>query len=330
MPSILEQVNMRDPGAVIDALRRGALANRTAPCRRSSIDIIEVSPDQAGTPAATLIATGDLHDNPLHLARLVRAAGMDPENPTYDIPHPTSHLTLHELIHGDRLINGLDYSYRVLVRAAVLKSTYPDYVHTLLANHEIAQLVGSVVVKDGVKCNEAFDEALAATFPEDADLAAVKAAINDFISSMPLALRIRRKGASDSPSHRLTVSPSHATGDILCSHSLPAPQLMSRFDPPVLERDLTPDDFLPRTGSAYLMTWCRDLVTDHLNALAHRWNTSLFILGHEKAEQGSLVLAPNAIILNSDHAQGVYARLDLTKVSTAQDVADACVPLNEI
>ena len=44
----------------------GARANREAACRRGSIDRIE--------PPGTLIATGDIHDNPLHFARLVEIA----------------------------------------------------------------------------------------------------------------------------------------------------------------------------------------------------------------------------------------------------------------
>lgn len=297
---------MRNAGAVVAALKAGARANREALCRRGSTDVVEVRAQDAGTPAGTLIATGDLHDNPLHLARVVRAAGMDSE-------HPASpcHLTLHELIHGERLVNGMDYSYRVLVRAASLKAAFPERVHVLLANHEIAQMIGSPVMKDGVKCNEAFDEALEATFGDEADLAEVKGAIRAFIRSMALALRVKRPGLPD----------------MLCSHALPAPGLMDRFDPDVLARELTDDDFLPRTGSAYLMTWGRGWTDEHFDALGHRWNVGLFILGHEKAETGCTVVAPGAVVLNSDHARGVYARVDVVRAATAADIAGACVAL---
>ncbi len=314
---------MRNAGAVVAALRAGAQANREARCRRGSIDVVEVRAEDAGTPAGTLIATGDLHDSPLHLARVVRAAGMDvPGTATLRVATNPSerhaerggtpcHLTLHELIHGERLVNGMDYSYRVLVRAASLKAAFPERVHVLLANHEIAQMIGSPVMKDGVKCNEAFDEALEATFGDEADLAEVKGAIRAFIRSMALALRVKRPGLPD----------------MLCSHALPAPGLMDRFDPDVLGRELTDDDFLPRTGSAYLMTWGRGWTNEHFDALGQRWNVGLFILGHEKAETGCTVVAPGAVVLNSDHARGVYARVDVVRAATAADIAGACVAL---
>src|SRR5437762_8269330 len=169
-------MNLQDPAVVRQVLAAGAGANREAACRQGSIDGIR--------PPGTLIATGDLHDNPLHFARLVRAAGMDcgsdevtkgrsdevgeevartsgsahSVSPSLGLSVSTpSHLVLHELIHSDRLINGMDFSYRALARAAALKAEFPERVHVLLANHELAQIMGAGIVKDGVKVVEAFD-----------------------------------------------------------------------------------------------------------------------------------------------------------------------------
>jgi hypothetical protein len=191
----------------------------------------------------------------------------------------------------------------------VLKRAFPERVHVLLANHEIAQMIGSPVMKDGVRCNEAFDEAVEVVFGDAAEGA--KGAVKEFIRSMPLALRVQRPGLKD----------------VLCSHSLPAPGLMERFDAGVLERGLTDEDFLPRTGSAYLMAWGRSWTPELLEELGKRWGVGLFVLGHEKAEAGCLVVGENAVVLNSDHLRGVYARVDLLGAASAGDVAGACVAL---
>jgi hypothetical protein len=318
MPSILEQTDMRSAKAVIAALEAGTLACRTAACRRKSIEVVEVSREDAGTPAATLIATGDLHDNPLHLARIARAAGLMPDHPTSDIPHPTSvsHLTLHELIHGDRLVNGLDHSYRVLARAAAMKSAFPEKVHILLANHEIAQLTGTPVAKEGVRCNEAFEEGVYAAFAGDGGEQAahdVLQAIRNFLGALPLAVRFKCRGLD---------------GDILCAHSLPSPGHMDTFDLTALDRDLTEADFTTRTGAARALTWGRGHTPEQIEQLAKAWNIRLFILGHEKAEQGCTIVSPKAIVLNSDHEHGVYARVDLTQPSTAHELHDSCTPLS--
>ena len=301
MTSIIESVELRDPRAVIAALRAGAAASGSARCRRGSIDLIEAAPGER------LIATGDLHDNPLHLMRLVRAAGLDANDPAAATP---AHLTLHELIHGERLVNGLDYSYRVLARIAALKAAFPEHVHVLLANHELAQLTGSLVAKDGVRCNEAFDEALDVSFGDNAQ--DVRQAVLDFICSLPLAARFRREGQPD----------------ILCAHSLPAPDLMDRFDPAVIERDLTEDDYVSRRGSAHLMVWGRAHTPDQLAKLGERWGVGLFILGHEKAESGVMIVAPNAVVLNSDHEQGVYWPIELDGVTHWRDAHASAVKLD--
>lgn len=294
---LLQQVDLRDPVAVCDALHAGTRANLEAPCRDRSIDRLD-SPAQ-------LVATGDLHDNPLHLARLVSAAALESDDPA-----AWRHLTLHELIHSDRLVNGMDFSFRVLARVAALKAARPQHVHVLLANHELAQLTGSEVAKDGIRFVAAFDEAIEFAFGDD--VASVREAVKAFIRSMPIALRLQHPGDG---------------GGLLCAHSLPGPERMNRFDDTILERDLADDDYLPRTGSAHFMVWGRNQPQELVDALAARWNVGLFILGHEKAETGAMALARNAVVLNSDHDRGVYAMIDTREPLTADDVLGSVRPL---
>lgn len=279
-PDPVHPIDLRDPDAVCGALLEGARANRDASCRRGSVDV-------AAAPG-TLIASGDLHDNPLHLARLVHAAGLDPGAPTA----PT-HLTLHEIIHSDRLIHGMDFSYRALTRVAALKAAHPERVHVLLANHELSQVVGAGIVKDGVRCVDAFNDGLHHVFHDHAPR--VEEAVRAFVRSMPLGLRV-----------------STPRGDLLCTHSLPAPAMMSRFDPGVLERELTEADYQPRTGSAYMLVWGRGWDAEQLEDLVERWGVWLFIVGHDKAEHGLKFVAPNLVVLNSDHEHGVYVPIDLS------------------
>ena len=285
MSGVLGQIDLTRADTVAAALRAGAAANRAAACRAGSTDHVR-------TPAP-LVLTGDLHDNPLHLSRLVRMAGLDGQASS-DSAGP--HITFHEIIHSDRLVNGMDFSFRALTRIAALKAAFPERVHTLLANHELAQIVGAGIVKDGLNVVGAFNDAVEYAFGDDAP--AVQAAIGDFVRSMPLALRCH-------------VAP--ATGgrrrDTLCTHSLPAPDLLSRFDPSVLDRELTDDDYTPRRGSAHLLVWGRGHQQAHLDQLAAAMGAGLFVLGHEKADAGVLRLGANAIVLNCDHDKGRVLRM---------------------
>lgn len=298
-------MDLTDPDAVVRALLDGAEANRAASCRRGAIDLIE--------PPGTLIATGDLHDNPVHYEAVLRVAGLDG-----DAPAPSEalggepvHLTLHEIIHSERLMHGVDLSYRVLVKVAALKARCPERVHTLIANHELAQLNGSAIVKNGVKMVRAFSDGIDYAFGDDAHN--VELAVRDFIRSMPLGLRCRTP-----------------MGDILCCHSLPGVQAMGKFDTSVLHRELTEDDYAPRTGPIHMMTWGRGYDPDQIEDLVARWGVRLFILGHEHAHEGARVVPPAAVVLNSDHDRGVYLPIDLSDPPGLLECPDRVRPLSAV
>lgn len=282
MPGVadwLAGLDLRSPGAVAQLFDNAADANRQAKCRKGSIDSIE--------PEGELIATGDLHDNPTHLLAALQLADLDGAGAG------PRHLTLHEVIHGGRSMQGLDMSHRALARVAALKVRHPEHVHTLLANHELSQIVGLGVIKDGVRMTEAFNEGVEYVFGAEAP--DVIAAIARFIRSMPLAL----------------VSGRGTDRGVLCAHSVPGPDLIDRFDEGVLDRELTEDDLLPRRGSAHIMVWGRAHTPALLDHLAHRWGTPLFVLGHEKAPDGWMTAPDRAVVLNSDHELGAALRVDL-------------------
>ncbi|MGQ0628508.1 MAG: hypothetical protein ACT4PL_10470 [Phycisphaerales bacterium] len=289
MIPLFEDLDLSSPHTVEAIFRRGAEACRCAACRMGAVEVIR--------PPGRLLATGDLHDNPVALARLAERAGLASAGAI-----PAAHLTLHEIIHSDRLSQGMDFSYRALARVALLKATFPEHVHPLLANHELAQVVGAGITKDGLNVVRAFNEGLEYVFGDDAP--AVNDALVDFVRAMPLALRVT--GVAGAP-------------DLLCAHSLPGPLAMDRFDPGVLERSLTEGDLEPRTGSAYLMTWGRGQTPRDLSTLAARWGVALFILGHEKAETGAMAIEPNVLILNTDHERASVLELDLAARPTLSE-----------
>lgn len=61
-------INLQSAAEVRELFLTASRANREAACRQGSIDVIR--------PPGVLVATGDLHDNPVNFARLVNVAGM--------------------------------------------------------------------------------------------------------------------------------------------------------------------------------------------------------------------------------------------------------------
>ncbi len=279
-----------------DAAAATALFDRAAESLRNS-------PHRAGSavrlPArGRLLATGDLHDNPDHFRKIVRLARLS---------EPDHHVVLHEIIHGEVLVNGMDLSHRMLARVAHLAVENPGRVHVLLANHELAQLTGQRVSKGAGDNVELFDAGLEYAFGDECH--AVAEAIKGFIRAMPLA------ALSES--------------GLLCAHSLPAPRMLDAFDPGVLDRDLEDEDYRSG-GSGYLMVWGRGYGADQIETLAQRWGVRLFCLGHEHVDNGVALRGSRALILNSDHAMGTVIPLDLANLPTPEEAIMAAVRLGAL
>ena len=280
---------------------------------RSASDVIELlkiataamleDPNRHGStvriPArGNLLATGDLHDNPMHLAMVIQLARLDAST--------DNHVVVHELIHGERLVNGLDLSYRMIVKVAKLQLDHPGQVHVVLANHELSQMAGHPVSKGGSDMTANFDEGLDWVFGEDAH--GVARAISEYVLAMPLAL---------------------LTGNgIMCSHSLPGPSQMTRFDMDVLKRPLCQDDYAPLLGSAWMMVWGRGQTEEQMEKIAEEWGVSLFCLGHAYVDNGIAIGGPRTILLNTDHERATVLPLSLSdEAITIETAMFSAVPL---
>lgn len=279
-----------DAAGFCDLLDRAAEALRANPQRRGAT----VHLPRRGT----LVVTGDLHDNPLQLTRILALAALDRST--------DRHVILQELIHGDRLVNGVDLSHRMIGRAADLVLRHPGQVHPLLANHELAQMRGDAVSKGGGDNVAMFDDGLDWVFGDAAG--EVAESIGRFVLAMPLAVRTEN--------------------GILCTHSLPAPQWMSRFDPAVLDRDLVAADYASPWGQAYMVVWGRGHEPKQVASLQEAWGVRLCCVGHGYAETGAEAVCPGLLMLNSDHERGAAWRADLaSEPPTAEDAAMEAIPL---
>lgn len=284
-----ETVKLHDAEAVIEVLEHATRVMREAAVRRGCA---------VRLPArGRLLATGDLHDNPQHLQRIIELARLDDS--------AEHHVVLHELIHGEHLINSMDFSYRMLARVAELVVAYPAQVHPMLANHELSQMTGKGVSKGAGNSVELFNDALEYVFGDAWE--EVSDAVKGFIRAMPLAIM--------------------SDGGVLCAHSLPSQRSMATFDLDILDRELTDDDYAAPAGSAYAMVWGRKYVPEQVAALAAHWNISLFCLGHQHVETGIETVMDGVVVLNSDHKHAKVLAIDLAEVLGADEAPMFATPL---
>jgi hypothetical protein len=280
------------PQTIIDLLNKGAEANNTDKFRRGNI----IYPPTD----ARLIATGDIHGHRRNFERIVAFADL--------ANNPATHIVLQEIIHGGPTdAQGGCLSYKLLFDVVRYKLNFPDRIHIIMGNHDIAFINNSKVMKDGKEMNRSMRSALDREFLQAS--ANVQLAIKQLLLSQPLAVKTENR--------------------IWMSHSLPADHFVDKFDRQVLDSPLKNSDY-EKPGSAYLLTWGRNLSQKTLDKMAELFDVDIFILGHQPQQKGWSRAGENLLIIASDHNHGCLLPIDLAKSYTVDTLIDSMVPLASI
>ena len=267
------------PGVnAVDILKDAARVNQQDPLLQGSLLVF---PNYG-----QLVMTGDIHGNRKNFEKLQRFCDLD--------KYGARHVILHELIHTELEGPGQrDTSYELLLDAARWKVDFPDQVHFLLSNHELAQLSRNEISKNGRVVTQAFEESVLQAYGAQGP-AAVEA-IGELIRSYALAGRTANR--------------------VFISHSLPNTRDLPAFDETVFSR--TPNDTdLASEGSAHALVWGRHHTRQLLDTLREMLDVDYFLCGHQPQEMGYEVLHDRMIILASEHNHGVFLTLDLSKPVT--------------
>ncbi len=235
--------------------------------------------------------TGDIHDHRRNFDKLVQTADLG--------ANPQRHLILHELIHGDYFDpNGAEGSWQTLFRAAELKCDFPQQVHFLLANHDLAQIHGEGIMKSGLSVCEAFTAGLKRDF--GAVYQRVNVTITEFLLSFPLAIR--------------------APAGIFFCHSLPTDAQINKFDFSVFDRPLAAADYKRRTGAVYQLIWGRGVSPAGVDQFLDHVGAEIAVTGHQPQDSGFLANGPRHLIIASDHNHGVFLPLELAEKYTVEEM----------
>lgn len=237
-----------------------------------------------------LVMTGDLHGHRRNFERLKRFCNL--ENSA------ARHVILHELIHEEiPTLHGKDTSHELLIEAVKWKCEFPDQIHFLLSNHELAQLTRHEISKNGRIVTVTFEESVRDAYGRDAD--EVLAGLDELVRSYPLAGRTPNR--------------------VFVSHSLPGMRELPTFDATVLSR-IPDDQDLHDGGSAHALVWGRYQSAAALETLSELLDADFFICGHQPQETGYEILHDRMVILASDHNHGAFLTLDLSKPVTLESL----------
>lgn len=241
---------------VIDAYKQAANANRRTPGREGNIVVVteEMADD--------VMVTADLHGHRRNFNAIRKIADLD--------HHPRRQLILQEVCHGGPAYpeNGGCMSHAMLEDVARLKAKYPDRVHFLLSNHELAEMTDYPILKSKKMLNLMFRLGMQLMYGPATEK--VREAMVGFLRSCPLAVRL--------------------PGGVFVCHSLPERVDRRGFDRSLLERPLDALDFKEH-GEVFELVWGRDYRAENAAAFAQQVDAQVLIHGHEPCPQG--YQAPN-------------------------------------
>jgi len=267
---------------VADMVRKAAQANAGDRFLRGSV--VELP------GLGELMVTGDIHGNKNNLGEIVRIANLQ--------RHRGRHLVLQEVVHSlDEREDGRCLSYQLVEMVARLKVTFPDRVHVLLGNHEMAEAMDLPIGKRGRNLNEAFDSggrtAYGDRWPQ------VKAAYQEFWRTMPLAVRTENR--------------------LFLSHSTPRGRHVEEITLSYL-RGRPVGSELSKLSPVYYFLWGRDYSKSSAKHFARQVDGEVLLVGHTACDDGHQVPNHRHVIMDSKDYNGVYAILPLGEPLTQEQV----------
>jgi hypothetical protein len=260
-------------GAITDRMDRAGVLSRRDPLRKGNVVYLP--------PAGDVVILGDLHGDLDNLRHVVEWAALQ--------RHPDRYLVLQELIHGGPDDGqGGDTSFRLIEEAATLKCRFRSQVQIVLSNHDLTEVTGGSILKNGKPTNKLFrkgiENAYGASFP------LVYQAYMRFLGAIPYAVR--------------------TVHGLFVSHSTPSREALDGFDYSVFERPAALVDCQPG-GSVYELVWGRYHDQASADRFAEAVGAQILVTGHQSSMPGVKAPTSRHVMLTSDGPLGAFLHASL-------------------
>ena len=252
---------MPDPRRLLTTLQRAAQAFRETPGRTGRVLRLP--------EGAEVLVVGDIHGNVDNFRSVFKLADFANQ--------PRRHLVMQEVIHGPFAYpdEGGDKSHQMVDLLAALKLKYPERVHFLLGNHELAQWRKQRVAKGNVDQNDWFTLGVRTAYGDSAG--EILDRYDDLFAAAELAIRAP---------NRVFLSPT-------------VPPKASTFSLSILEAEVIADSEFRSGGAAHGIVWGRDVSQANVDDFLDRVDADLLISGHIPTHDGYIVPNNRQIILDS-------------------------------
>src|SRR3954465_12409325 len=261
---------MPDAQKIIATIRRAAMLSRATPGRAGGVVALD--------KADEVMVVGDLHGNIPAFRKVLEVAAL--------AKHPARHLVLQELIHGHRHYpdDGGDKSHQLVDLVSALKCSCPARVHLILGNHELSELAGRVIGKNGMQLNDQFRRGITTAYrPRDE---AIYQAYRDLFAALPLAVRTPNR--------------------VFLCHTVPDPIYLDTLDIGLLAAASWPPGALKRGGTIYALTWGRNTEPETIDRFASMVDADWFITAHQPGDGGFPQANHRQLIIDGTNPSPAY------------------------
>jgi hypothetical protein len=281
---------MPDPDKILATVRRARELFRATPGRKGGVVALD------GDMADEVMVVGDLHGNTPAFQKVLDVAALG--------KHPKRHLVLQELIHGPRMYanDGGDKSHQLVDLVCALKCQCPERIHLILGNHELSEITGRSIGKNGVALNALFRLGLRTKYGARAD--EIYAAYLELFAALPLAVRTPNR--------------------VFLCHTIPDAYELDGFDAGVFDLEEWPPEAMKRHGGVYVLTWGRDTETATADRFAAIVDADLFITGHQPCDAGFRLANVRQIIIDGTDPTPSYCLFPASGSVTIQTLVN-CV-----
>lgn len=256
---------------------------RILTCLRQALTLVRATTGRHGhvvhlAGCTDVLVTGDLHGHVGNFQALLKAADL--------AANLGRHFVMQEAIHGTyRYPTGGDKSHQLVDLFAALKCQFPNRVHYLPGNHELAQWTGRTVLKADDDLNARFEDGVRTAYgpqfgPE------IYQTYLELFKVLPLAVR--------------------CPNAVLICHSLPSGRSLPMFDPTRLEQDAFDPADLEPGGSVHSLVWGRDISQRNAEDFLRKMDAELLVSGHIASDKGFNIPNTRQIILDCAESPAGY------------------------
>lgn len=275
---------MPDPARVLATVRQAARIFRESPGRKGSQVLLDDAED--------VIVVGDLHGNIPALLKVLDYAALD--------RNKKRHLVLQELIHGPRMYpgDGGDKSHQLVDLVCALKCQYARRIHVILGNHELSEITGRAIAKNGVPLNALYHIGVRTAYGALAE--EIGEAYRDLFRAYPLAIRTPNR--------------------VLLCHTMPDDYWLETFDPAILDAEEWTPAQMARGGSVYMLTWGRDVGEATVNRFLGMMDADWLVTGHQPCDEGFTVVNSKQIIIDGTDPFPTFLHFSATEPMTLESL----------